>query len=65
LVDGAATEFLAQSGVLSITGGSPVNGTLDATLSDVTLSRVGGQPLGTAASQVCLHLASGTAKVTQ
>src|SRR5215471_5796095 len=65
LVDGAATEFLAQSGVISITGSSPVNGTLDATLTDVTLSRVGGQPLGAGAGQVCLHLASGTAKVTQ
>jgi hypothetical protein len=62
LVDGGATEFLAQSGILSVNGASPVDGTLDATLTNVTLSLVGGQSLGT--GNVCLHVASATAKVT-
>jgi len=60
-VDGGATELLAQSGVLSINGVSPVDGTLDATLTNVTLSRIGGEPLGT--GEVCLHVASAAAKI--
>ena len=55
IVDGGVNEFLAQSGTLVVNQGSPVDGTLDATLSDVTLSMISGAAL-TGVS--CLHIAS-------
>jgi hypothetical protein len=54
-VDGGQYEFLAQSGILVVNQSSPVDGTLDATLTDVTLSMISGQAL---TGVNCLHIAS-------
>lgn len=61
IVDGRVSEFLAQSGTLVVAGDSPVNGTVDATLSNVVLSLSGGAPV---MGLSCFHIGSLSVKVT-